>query len=70
MPEDKRIYREVVQVTGETAETLERSVVRELPLTITINGKEFITLLTTGDANKELTIGFLLSEGFLKKKED
>ncbi len=70
MHEDKRIYREVVQITGDTAETIDRSVVREVPLTITINGKEFITLLTTGDANKELTIGFLLSEGFLKKKED
>jgi FdhD protein len=49
---------------GETREE-ERPVVQETPLTIFLNGKELITLLTTGDANRELAIGFLLSEGFL-----
>jgi FdhD protein len=39
-------------------------------LTITVNGRELITLLTTGDANRELAVGFLLSEGFISKKED
>lgn len=67
---DKSLNRQVVQIDGDKAETTDRSVVRELPLTININGKEFITLLTTGDANRELSVGFLLSEGFLKKKED
>ncbi|MDT8394959.1 MAG: formate dehydrogenase accessory sulfurtransferase FdhD [bacterium] len=70
MSNEKSLDREVVQIDGNNAEVTQRSVVRELPLTITINGKEFITLLTTGDANRELTVGFLLSEGFLKKKED
>jgi FdhD protein len=51
-------------------ESVERSVIREIPLTISINGKEFITLLTTGDANRELTVGFLLSEGFLKSRDE
>ena len=58
---DKSLNRQVVQIDGDAAENMERSVVRELPLTITINGKEFITLLTTGDANRELSLGFLLS---------
>lgn len=70
MTNNKSINQEVVQVDGDSSSIIERSVVREVPLTITINGKEFITLLTTGDANRELTIGFLLSEGFLKKKDD
>jgi len=41
----------------------------ERPLHIEINGKEFITLLCTPVHQKELTIGFLLSEGFLHSPE-
>lgn len=37
----------------------------ERPLAIEINGKEFITLLCTPVQRKELTVGFLLSEGFI-----
>lgn len=54
---------------GETGEE-EKSVVLEVPLTIFVNGQELITLLTTGDANRELAIGFLLSEGFLRDREN
>jgi len=70
MTEKKSITREVVSIQGGNSETSERSVVREVPLTVFVNGKELITLLTTGDANRELAVGFLLSEGFLSSKED
>ncbi|GBE15205.1 MAG TPA: formate dehydrogenase accessory sulfurtransferase FdhD [Proteobacteria bacterium] len=45
-------------------------VVREVPMTIFLNGRELITLVTTGDANKELALGFLLSEGFIQSRDD
>lgn len=46
----------------------EYSVVREVPLTLVLNGEELLTLVTTGDANRELALGFLLAEGFLREK--
>lgn len=70
MPNNKHHTRDVLQITGSESTPELRSVVREVPLTVTVNGTELITLLTTGDANRELTLGFLLSEGFLSKKED
>jgi FdhD protein len=70
MTSKKHQSREVISVQGVTASPELRSVVREVPLTVSVNGNELITLLTTGDANRELAIGFLLSEGFLTRKED
>jgi len=59
-----------IAVKGDTSTEDTVSVVRETPLTIYLNGEELITLVTTGDANRELALGFLLSEGFLKSQED
>jgi FdhD protein len=70
MTDNKQETRDVVQITGTDAQSESRSIVQEVPLTISINGKELITLLTTGDANRELAVGFLLSEGFLDSRED
>lgn len=70
MTNQKSVNREVVSIKGAGSEGDSRMVVREVPLTISVNGRELITLLTTGDANRELTLGFLLSEGFLKNRED
>ena len=62
--------REVINSRNDQVEVGERSVVREVPLTISVNGTELNTLVTTGDANREHSLGFLMSEGFLRKKED
>lgn len=70
MANDKQSTRHVLQLTGSNASPESRSIVREVPLTISVNGSEFITILTTGDANKELAVGFLLSEGFLRKRSE
>jgi len=70
MTDDKHEIRDVIQIKGSDAQAEERAIVREVPLTVFLNGKELITLLTTGDANRELAVGFLLSEGFLSSKED
>jgi FdhD protein len=70
MTQDRSTKREVVSIQGGVSEVIQRSVVTEVPLTIFLNGEELITLLTTGDANRELAVGFLLSEGFLKNRDD
>jgi FdhD protein len=48
---------------------VEDRVTPERPLHIEINGKEFITLLCTPVQRKELTAGFLFSEGFVQTPE-
>jgi FdhD protein len=68
---DQRFTRRMVKVIGpEGAKEQEYSVVREVPLTLVLNGQELLTLVTTGDANRELAVGFLLSEGFLRDKAE
>jgi FdhD protein len=70
MASKKHQSRNVISIKGESASPEPRSIVREVPLTVSVNGNELITLLTTGDANRELAIGFLLSEGFLTSRDD
>ena len=51
-------------------EKVEDLVVQEYPLTIFLNGEELLTLLCTPQSLEYLAIGFLVSEGFLSRKED
>lgn len=53
-----------------TVKNLEDMVIREIPFTIFLNDEELITLLCIPRALEYLAIGFLLSEGFIKEKED
>jgi len=49
-----------------TLRRMEDRVTPERPLHVEINGKEFITLLCTPVQRRELTAGFLFSEGFVR----
>lgn len=51
-------------------EEKEDLVVREYPLTIYLNDEELVTLLCSPEALDFLTIGFLLSEGIINKKDE
>ncbi|MFZ5966380.1 MAG: formate dehydrogenase accessory sulfurtransferase FdhD [Bacillota bacterium] len=42
----------------------------EYPFTIFLNGEEFVTLLCSPQALDYLTVGFLLSEGLIRQKDD
>lgn len=44
--------------------------VREMPLTIYVDGQELVTLLCTGQYPEELAVGFLRSEGIVDKWEE
>jgi len=46
------------------------SVVREIPVTIFLNGREIVTLLCTGAHLESLAVGFLKSEGVIDKRKD
>jgi FdhD protein len=45
-------------------------VVREIPVTLRLNGREIITLLASDDALEYLAAGFLKGEGFVSRRED
>lgn len=51
-------------------ETLDDWVVEELPLTLHVNEREVVTLLTLGDHPVELALGFLRAEGFFGSREE
>ncbi len=54
--------------SGSSRESLQ--VARELMLTIYLNDKELVTIMCSPENLKELTVGFLFSEGLIKSKED
>ena len=49
---------------------IEDQVVKESPFTIFLNKEELLTLLCTPRSLEYLTFGFLLSEGFIKSRND
>ena len=60
---------EILKVKGKEEKQVSDKVILEYPFTIFINDEELITLLCTPKSLKELTIGFLYSEGFIEKME-
>ncbi|UXR69291.1 formate dehydrogenase accessory sulfurtransferase FdhD [Staphylococcus sp. IVB6246] len=54
---------------GELIETTD-DYVTEFPLTVTVNGHEFATIICSPNNLEELVLGFLASEGVIFKRED
>lgn len=61
---------EIIKRKNERIETKKDVVAVEYPLTIILNDKELITLLCTPNNMEFLALGFLRSEGIIRKKED
>jgi FdhD protein len=61
---------DIYRVNRDSKQAGEDIVVRELPLTILLNGRELVTLLCSPANLKYLAIGFLLSEGLLHSRND
>lgn len=61
---------EIIRIKDNRRSKEEDQVVAEMPLTLFVNGKGFITLLCSPAKLKCLAIGFLYSEGLLKTSAD
>ncbi|MDX1573966.1 MAG: formate dehydrogenase accessory sulfurtransferase FdhD, partial [Methylophaga sp.] len=58
------------QVLDETGEVREVSVTGERPLTIYLDKREIVTLMTLGSAPEWLTLGYLRNQGLVDSIED
>ncbi len=64
----KRIH--ITQLAYEKSVAVEDDVAVEYPLTLYLNGEEWVTLLCSPDALDYLACGFLKSEGLIKSSEE
>ena len=60
----------ILRLSKESISSIKEVVAREFPLTIILNNHELVTLLCSPMDMKYLAVGFLLSEGLLKSKDD
>jgi len=61
---------ELTQFISDEESRTKNLIVREVPLTILVNGMELATLQCTPDRLEYLAVGFLLSEGLIKKETE
>ncbi|HJV17016.1 MAG TPA: formate dehydrogenase accessory sulfurtransferase FdhD [Bacillales bacterium] len=64
------VKREILRLDKGQTSQIEDSVVTEYPVTIKINGKEFVTLVCTPEYIEDLVVGFLASEGIVRRYEE
>jgi FdhD protein len=63
-PEDPRLTRRVAGI-DQDGRSIETSVVTERPLTLFLNGREIVTMMTIGDHPDYLAVGYLLNQNML-----
>jgi FdhD protein len=64
-PDDPRLTRRVAGIDQE-GNAIETSVVTERPLTLFLNGREIVTMMTIGDHPDYLAVGYLLNQNMLR----
>jgi len=64
-PEDPRLTRTVAGIDQE-GRPIETAVVMERPLTLFLNGREIVTMMTIGDHPDHLAVGYLLNQNMLR----
>jgi len=64
-PDDPRLSKHVSGIDHE-GKAVETDVVTERPLTLFLNAREIVTMMTIGDHPDLLAVGFLLNQGMLK----
>jgi FdhD protein len=65
-----QVKREVFRYEQGEVKHIEDSIVTEFPVTVKINGQEFVTMVSTPEYIEDMVIGFLASEGIIRKYED
>ena len=64
-PDDPRLTRTVTGIDHE-GRRVETAVVMERPLTLFLNGREIVTMMTIGDHTDYLAVGYLLNQNMLR----
>ncbi|PDY45517.1 formate dehydrogenase family accessory protein FdhD [Bacillus pseudomycoides] len=65
-----QVEREILRYENDQIKHIEDSIVTEFPVTVKINGQEFVTMVSTPEYIEDMVIGFLASEGIIRKYED
>ena len=68
-PDDTRLFA-TVRGIDHTGATIETPVVNERPLTLFLNAREIVTLMTIGDQPELLAVGYLLNQGMLSPADE
>src|SRR5580692_13057274 len=63
-PDDPRLTRTVAGIDHEGRQ-VDTAVVMERPLTLFLNGREIVTMMTIGDHPNYLAVGYLLNQNML-----
>lgn len=64
------VKRRTLRFTNGNGEQTEDHIVTEYPVTVKLNGKELVTMVCTPEYIEDLVIGFLASEGVIRRYED
>ncbi len=64
------IKRRIIKIEGQQKLAKQDHLVIERPLTLYLNGDEWITLLTSPGAEAHLAVGFLYSEGLIRQYQE
>jgi FdhD protein len=67
---DETVTLPVIKVSEGKNTHTEDTVVREIPITIYYNREEIVTVLCSPNQVREMAIGFLISEGFIRERND
>ena len=67
-PDDPRLTRRVWGIDQE-GRRVETAVVTERPLTLFLNGREIVTMMTIGDHPEYLAVGYLLNQNMLRPED-
>jgi FdhD protein len=67
-PDDPRLTRRVAGIDQEGG-PIETAVVTERPLTLFLNGREIVTMMTIGDHPDYLAVGYLLNQNMLRAED-
>ena len=68
-PSDPRLTERVVGIAHDGSQ-IETSVTVERPLTLYLNGREIVTMMTIGDYPEYLALGYLLNQNMLNMDEE
>jgi FdhD protein len=70
MAKPVEVKRDILRFENGSMNQVEDTVVTEYPVTIKINGQEFATMVCTPEYMEDMVVGFLASEGVIRRYED